>query len=219
MNGAARHYVRSVLTIIALTGAPACARCEAVAGTSVRDPHARALVLAMEHDASRPGNSAASECRTVEWTVVRPVAPGYFDTTGRLHVRACRAGIPCREFYVEVRDGYVMDRPEWTGSAGGGSARPLSLPPLDLGSIRARVPRADAALLLVVMHEDSTALLGNLQLNPWFDTETRIWRAEPAGSEGGDLKCDRWMVDLRIGDVKILRWSVDLSAGSVSRST
>jgi hypothetical protein len=120
----------------------------------------------------------------VAWTVVRPFEPGVFDTTGRLHVRSCRAGIPCRELYVDIWEGHVAERPEWKGSAHG-----LSLPPIDLESIRARLPRADAALLLVIAHENASALLGNLEMDPWFDTETRIWRAEPTRSEAGDLGC------------------------------
>lgn len=226
MNGANTRCVRSVLAVVALAGAPACATCQAAAGGSSRDPHARALVLAMAQDANRHANGAASECRAVAWTVVRPVAPGVIDTTGQLQVQACRAGIPCREFYVDIREGHVADRPEWKGRAGRGSALGFSLPPLDLESIRAGLPRADAALLLVVAYEDATAragerspLLGNLKIDPWFDTETRIWRAEPARSEDRDLGCDRWAIDLRIGDVEVMRWTVDLSVDSVSRST
>lgn len=213
MNDAVRSCLHYVLVVVALAGAPACARCETVAGRGSQDPHARALVLAMEHDATRHANAGASECGAVTWTVVRPVEPGVFDTTGRLHVRACRAGIPCRELYVDIWDSQVAERPEWKGSAHG-----VSLPPLDLESMRARLPRADGAVLLVVAHEDAPALLGNLKINPWFDVEARTWRAEPVRSKAGDLGCDRWNVDLRIGNVEVMRWTVDLAVGSVSRN-
>ncbi len=180
----------------------------------------------MAYDATHRARGAASECRAVSWEVVRPVAPGVIDSTGQLHVRVCRAGIPCREFYVDIWEGHVAERPEWKGNAGRGSALGFSLPPLDLESIGAGLPRADAALLLVVAHEDAGArggernpLLGDLKIDPWLDTETRIWRAEPARSEYGGLGCDRWAIDLRIGDVEVMRWTVDLSVNSVSRST
>lgn len=168
----------------------------------------------MDHDATRHANVAVSKCRAVTWTVVRQVEPGVFDTTGQLNVRACRAGIPCREFYVDIWDSHVTERPEWKSPAHG-----LSLPPLDIESVRARLPRADAALLLVVAHENATALLGNLKIDPWFDSEMRIWRAEPARSEARDIGCNRWNIDLRIGGVEVTRWAVDLAVDSVSRNT
>lgn len=219
MNGAIGRCLSFGLAIVALAGAPACATSESVAGMSLRDPHAQALVLAMDNDATRHANASAPECRTVTWTVVRPFEPGFIDSTGRLDVRACRTGIQCREFYVDIWQGHVSESAEWKGSGARGSAPRRSLPPLNFENIRARLPRSDVALLLVVAREDAAALLGNLKINPWFDTETRIWRAEPVRSKGGDLKCDRWAVDLRIGDVQVMRWTVDLSIDSVSRST
>jgi hypothetical protein len=47
MSAAIREGLHFVLAVVALAGAPACARCETVAGRSLQDPHARALVLAV----------------------------------------------------------------------------------------------------------------------------------------------------------------------------
>jgi len=218
MNAAARDRSQFVLVIVALAGATACATTGTERARSPQDPHARALVLAMAHDASRQASAAGPGCGAVEWTIVRPYAPGVIDSTGWLRVRACRVGTPCRDFYVDVWKGSVSDRPEWKGGAGRGGAPRLSLPPVDLERVRARLPRSDAALLLVLAHEDPTALVGKLEIDPWFDTERRTWRAEPARYADEDLRCDRWMVDLRIEDSEVMRWTVDLAVGSVSRS-
>ena len=214
MNAAIREGLHLVLVVVALAGAPACARCETVAGRSLQDPHARALVLAMAHGAGLQASAVESGCGAVEWTVVRPFSPGVFDSTGWLRVRACRIGTPCRDFYVDVWEGSVSDRPEWKQSARREGA-PRSLPPLDLERIRAR---SDAALLLVIADADPTALVGTFEVDPWFDTERRIWRAEPARSVDRDLGCDRWAVDFRIEDQQVKRWTVDVAVGSVSRS-
>lgn len=206
--------IRNIAAQFVVRDAPHCTK----RGSSFA-PHARAVVLAMVHEATRQVQvaPAIADCRSATWTVVRPFAPGMVDSTGWLHVRMCREGSPCRELFVDVWEGQVSESPKWGGRADGPERR-LSPPSLDPKSIIPRLPGADAALFLVVSQDDSVEQPGTPKSDAWFDTDTRTWQVEPVGHVDGTQECARWVVVLRVGDLSTMRWSADLSAGSASRS-